>query len=388
MELLGFPHYAGGLTVAPGKTGYSDGAIRYLAVLHLSLPAENPVGELEDAVKLAPDSEFGIRRREQYIRLLGPGFQIHDRVRRAQSVAMLTFRDRPTAPPGAPIQWTAATSWLWCAASASRLEEFCPDIEDPRLLDGLVYLSSSWRALVLRDGIGFIGLVNDTRDETNFFAWGEAYVRSLYTDVVLLAALQRDGLDDFADRLARIGNRFEKSAEFRKLVNEVTEFRNVFWWDDVTRHGIANEILNRLHAAHRTPSLFARIVTDLDAFRQQVEANALEASVQLQEVEEKRSRTFEHAASIVAISFALPALVFAGLAVPVRGLTAEATATSTCLIPLCCAHATPATVTLPAVSDLPFFGVSMRDSALIGACWEANVVGGWSRTKLISGLKR
>src|ERR1700677_10962 len=44
--------------------------------------------------------------------------------------------------------------------------------------------------------------------------------------------------------------------------------------------------------------------------------------------------------------------------------------TSTASMPLCCAHATPATVTVPVFSG-PFpVGTSIRDSVLIGACWD------------------
>jgi hypothetical protein len=139
----------------------------------------------------------------------------------------------------------------------------------------------------------------------------------------VLAALERAALDDFANRLAHIGNRFEKSQEFRRLVNEVTEFRNVFWWENVTRHGNANIILEQLHAAHRTPRLFTRVIADLEAFRQQVEAQALEASVQVQVNEEKRSRSFEHAASVAVVTVTLPALVFTALALPIQGVTAK-----------------------------------------------------------------
>jgi hypothetical protein len=213
---------------------------------------------------------------------------------------------------------------LWYAASATPLRQFCPDIDDPHLLDGLVYLSSSWRALVLRDGLGFFGMTADKYEGgDNFFDWGECYVRSLYVDVVLLATLERDALDDFTNRLAQIGNRFEKSLEFRSLVNEVTEFRNVFWWGKVTNHGTANDILSKIHEAHHTPHVFSRVVADLDAFRQQVEAQALESSLELQEAEDRSSRKFEHAASIAAIAFALPALIFTALAVPVHGVTSE-----------------------------------------------------------------
>jgi hypothetical protein len=234
---------------------------------------------------------------------------------------MINSRGELRPPPGTPRQWTAADGWLWTAASATPLRQLAPDPEDPRVLDGLVYLSASWRALVLRDGVGFLGLVPDTGTDASFFAWGESYVRSLYTDVALLAALERDALDGFANRLAQIGNRFERSAEFRRLVNEVTEFRNLFWWEAVTRHGNANSILEQLHAAHRTPRLFSRVVADLDAFRQQVESRALEESVRVQVAEENRSRRFEHAAAVAAIAFAVPALVFAALTVPVQDVT-------------------------------------------------------------------
>jgi len=245
-------------------------------------------------------------------------------VPRALSVSMITSRDELRPPPGCPELWNAADGWLWTAASATTLRQYAPDPEDPDALSGLVYLSSSWRALVLRDGIGFLGLAPDTGDTAAFYAWGESHVRSLYTDVMLLAALERDALDGFADRLTHIGNRFEKSREFRSLVNEVTEFRNVFWWESVTRHGNANAILERLHQAHRTQQLFHRVISDIDAFRQQVEAQALEKSVQVQEAEEHRSRTFEHAASIAAIAaiaITLSVLISTALALPVRGIT-------------------------------------------------------------------
>jgi hypothetical protein len=320
-ELLGFPRYATTPGAADG-TGHSAGtASRYLCVLHIALDPGDPLGALTAAVRLSPDDEACAGRRERYAGLAGSGFQIPPGVRRALSVTMITFRGELQSPPGAPTQWTAANGWLWTAASATPLQELSPDPEDPRVLDGLVYLSSSWRALVLRDGVGFLGLVPDTGSDTGFFAWGEGYVRSLYTDVALLAALERDALDDFANRLAQIGNRFERSAEFRRLVNEVTEFRNLFWWEAVTRHGNANSILDQLHGAHRTPRLFNRVVADLEAFRQQVEAQALEESVRVQVAEEGRSRRFDHAAAIAAIAFAVPALVFAALTVPDEEVT-------------------------------------------------------------------
>jgi hypothetical protein len=322
IELLRFPRYTSALQTRSRRPNQDGQQIRYLAVIHLSLPVDALLSELAAAVRLNPSNSADAVRRQRYAELIGTGFEVSPQVRRALSVVMLTWKDKLRSPKGAPPEWSPTNSWLWCAATAAPFKDFCPDVDDPHLLDGMVYLSASWRALVLRDGIAFLGLTAEAQvSDNNFFAWGESYVRSLYTDVVLLATFERDALDDFADRLARIGNRFEKSVEFRSLVNEVTEFRNVFWWDHVTRHGVANNILRQLHDAHRTPQAFARVIADLDAFRQQVEAQALEASLRLQTAEERRSRKFEHAASIAAFAFGLPVLIFAALAVPIRGIT-------------------------------------------------------------------
>ena len=323
VELLRFPRYAIRPDTQDHLASGAGGASRYLCVIHLALDLADPLAGLAAAVRLNPQEPVCARRCDRYGQLAGAGFRIPQTVRRGLSVSMLTFDHEPARPPGAPQSWSAITSCLWAAASATPFQHFKPDAEDPHVLDGLVYLSSTWRALVLRDGIGFLGLVPDQRGEDNFFGWGESYARSLYTDVLLLAALERDALDGFANRLAHIGNRFEKSREFRRLVNEVTEFRNIFWWETVTRHGNANMILEQLHTAHRTPNLFDRIIADLDAFRQQVEAQALDASLQVQERQDKRERRFEHTVSVAAVTVTLPALVFTALALPIQGLTSD-----------------------------------------------------------------
>ena len=69
--------------------------------------------------------------------------------------------------------------------------------------------------------------------------------------------------------------------------------------------------------------------------------------------------------------------------------------TSTPSIPVCCAHATPATVTSPASTVAPCRGTSIRDCVSIGACaaqprWiqygsnAANVVSSRSTTHFVA----
>jgi hypothetical protein len=233
---------------------------------------------------------------------------------------MLTFSDRPPSLPGAPIGWSDATSWLWCGASANSFARFPPDVEDPDLLTGIVHLSASWRALVFRDGISFVGLLPDAGD--GFFRWGETYVRTIYSDVVALALMQRAALNSFANRLAGVGDRFHERDTLRDLSHDVTEFRNVYWWDDVTLHGPANKLLRALQSANRTNELFARVVEDLSDFKRQVDAEAAERAAQAQELEERRSRRFDQLASALGITFAVPALVLTMLGVSIKGVTA------------------------------------------------------------------
>ncbi len=71
------------------------------------------------------------------------------------------------------------------------------------------------------------------------------------------------------------------------------------------------------------------------------------------------------------------------------------TLTSTASMPLCWAQATPAIVTCPAATLAFVFGTSMRDSVLIGPCWDQpcftqnasnapNVVSSMSTTHLVA----
>jgi hypothetical protein len=321
VELLRIPHYSKNFPSGNPPDIFDSTLTRYLCIFHVNIRRKEPIGSLAVAVKLDPTGAESAMRRQRYADIVGSGFRVGTATRRAISIALVTFRNRPSKLRNSPTRWPTAVGWLWSLASATAFDEYCPDANDPHLLDGIVYLSSSWRGLVLRDGIGFLGLVPDSGSKTNFLAWGEAYVRSLYTDVVALASLQRDALESFASRLSSIGGRFEKSQEFRDLVNEVTEFRNILWWETVTRHEVANSILAKLHAAHRTPQLFAQVVSDLDAFGRQVEAHAFENSTRAQMSVERRSRRFDRAAAVAAISFALPALAYSALSVPIKGIT-------------------------------------------------------------------
>jgi hypothetical protein len=295
----------------------------YLAVLHVFLPLDAPVEALSGLVRLGGSTEADQPRDGRFAPWLPEGYRPDSEAQRAMQLTLLAFPGEPTAPAEAPQGWPPRTSWLWAAAAATPYSAFPPDVEDPDLLRGMVHLSASWRALVLRDGAAFLALRPDTGPTARFLDAGEVYVRTIYTDALLLATMQRIELNRFADRLADLGDRFEKSAELRDLVNAVTEFRNVLWWEDVTRHGVGNESLSRAQQQHRTPQLLERVTADLAFFHQQVDTQAAERTAEASAREETRGRRFDRFASIAAITFGLPVVGLAAMTVPTRGVNVD-----------------------------------------------------------------
>ena len=195
----------------PGIAG-----LRAVTCASFMLPwtAGDPLGSLAAAVRLDPGDEACARRRDLYAGLAGPGFQIPPATRRALSVTMITSRAscgscghrRVTPGPGRP-----QTAGCGPPPRPPHCSSSAPTPKTPMPWTGSSTCPHHGAPSSLRDGVAFLGLVPDTGDNASFFAWGESYIRSLYTDVTLLAALERDALDDFANRLAHIGNRFEKS---------------------------------------------------------------------------------------------------------------------------------------------------------------------------------
>lgn len=291
----------------------------YLVAFHLALPADSPLDALRRWVNLAPESSDGASARRELASLPGPGFAISTSWHRALSMTLITF---PTDAPslrseGAPTQWNPSTQWLWWAATATPYHAFPPDPDDPTVLAGLVYLSRDWRGLVKRDGVAFVSLVPDNGSESTFFSSAEVYVRTIYSDVLLLAVLQREALEAFADTLARVGSRSTQANTLRALVDDLTEFRNMLWWESVTLHGVANEILARLHAAHGTTVLFDRVVEDIRSFAGEVERRATLGVAEAQEANRQRAERVAKVGVIAAIGFALPVLVFTAIGVPI-----------------------------------------------------------------------
>lgn len=174
--------------------------------------------------------------------------------------ARLTDSTQP-APYTMNIDVGARSQWLYAVASATSPERFHPDPDEP--LAPETVLSLSWRGMVLRDGAAFLG-----RSGPDAFLDGgtaAALVQSVYVDAILLGRMQLDALNGLSEALADVNTEDSAtaSAELRSIQYWLDDVRNSLWWDRVTHHGPANEILSAFQAQHRTRDLLRDVVDGL-----------------------------------------------------------------------------------------------------------------------------
>lgn len=173
--------------------------------------------------------------------------------------------------------WTASERWLWLGASATPLHRYPPPpATREELFSSALWLSADWRSLVLRDGVAFLGERADLGVQDSHFNWAELHFRSIYLDALLLGAVQRLRLHGLADELAGLGNPAEHPSRLAELEEQTSTFRNVFWWQHVTGHGIANDILRAYQTQHRLPELAQQVVNELSDYSRQAQTAAAE----------------------------------------------------------------------------------------------------------------
>jgi hypothetical protein len=246
-------------------------------------------------------------------RIFGDSYSAVRGGRRICSIALLI----PASPPSSAIShdphadpWSELDNFLWSCASLTPSERLPPDKDDPSLLRGRIYLSETWRALALRDGVGFVARLSDDP----FLVLAEILVRTVYTDVALLAHLQDLELNAVANELSDIYDRRHEADSLKALVQRATVLRNQLWWDDVTTHGQGNAILRAIQDQLGTNRLFVRVMEDLAAFRAEVDSEELEATRISQE-------RFESTIKRAGSALALATLVLGVFQINITGLT-------------------------------------------------------------------
>ncbi|MFI1990821.1 hypothetical protein [Actinoplanes sp. NPDC020271] len=220
-----------------------------LAILHVRLPDPGVLGHLArhpaEAAPFLPDGAT-----------VSGG--------RALTLTHLTFTGPPVAPmPAEYGQWPVDRQWLWLAASSTPVTAFPPDVDDQDLFAGLLHLSADWRALVLRDGVAFVGLTADPGGERTFHAAAETYVHSIYLDALLLGRMQVHALRRLSNGLGELRVSTATTRDLHDQQSRLMELRRTLWSEHLTMHGHANDLLERYQAQYRLGRLREQVMADL-----------------------------------------------------------------------------------------------------------------------------
>jgi hypothetical protein len=244
-----------------------------VAIYHLSL-AEQDINSLARLSRLE-GSPTARATRDQLQAQLPLGVTIEEGTRRAWTVAHTTFADGSPSPLDPQLSWAPADQWLWVTASMTPLEDYPPSPDDESLLTSRIRLSRDWDALVLRDGVGYVGTTVDDGDPANFHAVAAALVHTVYLDIFLLTRLQLLAMNALADQLAQAGLTSHDRGVLNNLEMRLASFRKSLWWESVSVYGRANQLLETAQGQLGLPKLMSQIIADLRDIASFVEARAV-----------------------------------------------------------------------------------------------------------------
>lgn len=242
-----------------------------------------------------------------------------DLSRRATVVSYTCF---PSGPPPGPFDpeffggWAPDEQWLRVLASATPPGAFQPDPELDR--ERPLTMSLSWRGMVLRDGAAFLAVRPPTSDGFIAGPMPAVFTRTIYTDAILLGLMQKLTLQHLVEQLAQRDPasgpaRTSSGPSLREIEIALDRFRTSLWWQNITHHALANDILIAFQSQHRLPQLLQQIIADLtDSARLDSVIAAEEASAQRELVARQGERTTAALNAITAIR--LPAGAVIGLA--------------------------------------------------------------------------
>lgn len=169
--------------------------------------------------------------------------------------------------------WDAAEEWLFALASGASPDSYTLD-ETMRseLLAHRIPFSADWEGLVLRDGISLLARrPRQPPEDPDYLDSAALYAATIYTDVLVLGLAQQVGLAFLADGLARVADPSESFDDVLALETAFSSFRNTYWWQHLTQHGRANQLLDAFHEQRRLPGLLAQVGDELGDYARQAE---------------------------------------------------------------------------------------------------------------------
>lgn len=163
-------------------------------------------------------------------------------------------------------RWPPTHQWLWALASRTNVDDYPPDPKNLEPADSdVIRLSSDWHAVVLRDGMGVVGVRADQGRGDPFFGYAELYLRTIYLDAILLGLLQKQGLTQLEERLTAAFDT-SMSAAMARLEQDVSSFRHRLWAQHLTPHGTPNRLLVAYQGQHSLRERFDQILTEISDY--------------------------------------------------------------------------------------------------------------------------
>lgn len=170
------------------------------------------------------------------------------------------------------MRWPNIDQWLWALASRTNGTDYPPDphrLPTSRGLDRsdveCIPISADWCGVVLRDGLALIGRRADKGPSDPFYNRAELNARSIYLDALLIGILQLHGISELEDALAAALDH-PPGSSLIDLEHRVTEFRHELWWQHLSAHGVANQLLGAYQRQHRLRDRFDQVLTEISDF--------------------------------------------------------------------------------------------------------------------------
>jgi hypothetical protein len=155
-------------------------------------------------------------------------------------------------------QWLAVLATATSGADVPIPASGLASLADP------IELSADWSALVLRDGVSFVGHPLENSRFLEEFA--PTHVHTIYLDVLLLGYAQRIVLADLIECLVAIDDPASEPGQVERLAARFSRFRNAMWWQHVASHGIGTHLLAAYQSQHSIGELVERVRRDLSDY--------------------------------------------------------------------------------------------------------------------------
>jgi len=149
--------------------------------------------------------------------------------------------------------------------------------------------SADWRIAVLRNGAAFVGRRPDTgltstsngwtrnepaRSNGDYFDSGELYMRTIFTDAIVLGIIQRHGLQTMRASALGTARHATSLARVRDLGESLEAFCEQYWWTDASRGGIADQLLRAYQDRHSLDEMLGQLEADVTSLSRRVHTSA------------------------------------------------------------------------------------------------------------------